>query len=313
MQTRLDGGAEHGFDALLAGPVTTRTRAADAAARKARPQLGRSASRDPPRRGHVVFVCSLILEEALLGLPACSTRRSRTPHRSRASLTTFGDWRAGRRTADRAAGIRAISTREAPAADEGRDVQDLFCALRGRGREHVGDVAHALHALPAFAEGAYAGLTGVELFVGALSLVVLLYSGWPFLRGAMHAARVRRATMDTLVVVGTWSAWLYSLYAALSHSGGTYFESAAMITVIVLLAGSSRPRAAEAPQRPRRLQAGVQSERGGCLPKRPPVKALASMTPSAFLPNRSLPATSWQCEPGSGFHRRRGRTGNLGS
>ena len=52
-----------------------------------------------------------------------------------------------------------------------------------------------------------------ELFTGALSLVVLVFGGWPFLAGAWRAARVRRATMDTLVVLGTWTAWLYSVWA----------------------------------------------------------------------------------------------------
>ena len=69
----------------------------------------------------------------------------------------------------------------------------------------------------------------------ALSLVVLLYGGRPFLVGAWRAAKVRRATMDTLVVLGTWSAWLYSVVAAVTGSGGVYFESAAMITTLVLL------------------------------------------------------------------------------
>ena len=39
--------------------------------------------------------------------------------------------------------------------------------------------------------------------------------------------------MDTLVVLGTWTAWLYSVWAV-SAGAPTYFESAAMITGIVL-------------------------------------------------------------------------------
>ena len=62
-----------------------------------------------------------------------------------------------------------------------------------------------------------------------VSLAVLLYPGWPFIAGAWRAARVGRATMDTLVVLGTWTAWFYSVWAV--YGGGpTYFESAAMIT-----------------------------------------------------------------------------------
>ena len=76
---------------------------------------------------------------------------------------------------------------------------------------------------------------GVELLAAGLSLVVLLYGGRPFLVGAWRAAKVHRSTMDTLVVLGTWSAWLYSVVAAVTGSGGVYFESAAMITTLVLL------------------------------------------------------------------------------
>ncbi len=88
---------------------------------------------------------------------------------------------------------------------------------------------------PAFLSAEYAGVQRVELFTAVGSLVVLLYSGWPFLAGAWRALRVRRATMDTLVVLGTWTAWFYSVWAALTGGGPTYFESAAMITTIVLL------------------------------------------------------------------------------
>jgi Cu+-exporting ATPase len=88
---------------------------------------------------------------------------------------------------------------------------------------------------PAFLRGTFAAQRDTELFTGALALVVLIYGGWPFLVGAWRAARVGRATMDTLVVLGTWTAWGYSTFAALTGSDATYFESAAMITTIVLL------------------------------------------------------------------------------
>ena len=68
---------------------------------------------------------------------------------------------------------------------------------------------------PQAAKTGWASQQPIELFTGAFSLVVLLFSGWPFLRGAWQAARVGKATMDTLVVLGTWTAWLYSAYAAL--------------------------------------------------------------------------------------------------
>lgn len=230
--------AEHGLDSLLAGPVTTRTRAADAAARKAAAAALAGARRETFRvDGMWCSSCSLVLEEALLELPGVLDAEVSYA----ASLARITYDPSAVSAADASAriallGYRAMSIREAPSADEGQDIQDLFL------RFFVG-VAVSMWVTwltifllyPAFAQAHYVGLMGVELFVGALSLVVLVYSGWPFLRGAIQAARVRRTTMDTLVVVGTWTAWLYSMYAALTESGGTYFESAAMITVIVLL------------------------------------------------------------------------------
>jgi Cu+-exporting ATPase len=41
--------------------------------------------------------------------------------------------------------------------------------------------------------------------------------------------------MDTLVALGTWTAWGYSVWAAATASGATYFDSAAMITAVVAL------------------------------------------------------------------------------
>lgn len=119
--------------------------------------------------------------------------------------------------------------------DDAADVQDLFLRL------FVGVVVNmwvmwpTLFVLyPEFSRGVHTGLEGAELLTGVLSTVVLLYSGWPLITGAVRAARVGRATMDTLVVVGTVSAWAYSVFAALTRSDATYFESVAMIVVIVL-------------------------------------------------------------------------------
>jgi heavy metal translocating P-type ATPase len=53
-----------------------------------------------------------------------------------------------------------------------------------------------------------------------IATVVVLGVGWPFLRGAVHAARGRSATMDTLVALGTCTALALSL-TVLARSAAT--------------------------------------------------------------------------------------------
>ena len=134
-------------------------------------------------------------------------------------------------------GYSAVPARDAASPNGGDgEVEDVFLRFFVGAAVSMWIMWPTLFLLyPAYLVEDYASPRTMSLFAGALALVVLLYSGWPFLVGAWRAARVRRATMDTLVVLGTWSAWLYSVWAAVTSSGPTYFESAAMITTIVML------------------------------------------------------------------------------
>jgi len=49
----------------------------------------------------------------------------------------------------------------------------------------------------------------------ALTTTILLYGGWPFLRGAAIRARRATANMDTLIALGTVTAYLFSYCGAL--------------------------------------------------------------------------------------------------
>ncbi len=80
----------------------------------------------------------------------------------------------------------------------------------------------------------------------ALATPIQLYAGWPFLRGALRAARHGSADMDTLVAIGTWAAYGYSVVAvlapgvvsmAMTGSGAPvlYFDTAAVIITLILL------------------------------------------------------------------------------
>lgn len=62
--------------------------------------------------------------------------------------------------------------------------------------------------LPGFETG---GGRGFWLGVGLLTLVVLVYSGGHFFSGAWKSAKNHNANMDTLIALGTGTAWTYSM------------------------------------------------------------------------------------------------------
>lgn len=72
-----------------------------------------------------------------------------------------------------------------------------------------------------------------------LSLPVQFYAGRRYYNGAYRALVNRRANMDSLVVLGTSSAWIYSavvtLLPAVVASQEVYFDTAAVIITLVLL------------------------------------------------------------------------------
>ncbi len=90
---------------------------------------------------------------------------------------------------------------------------------------------------------------GVNWLQLVLATPVLVYSGWPFYRGAWMGLRHLTADMNTLIAVGTGAAWLFSAVAtvapaavatdphvAAGHAPSpVYFETAVVIIVLVLL------------------------------------------------------------------------------
>ncbi|PKQ18523.1 MAG: heavy metal translocating P-type ATPase [Actinobacteria bacterium HGW-Actinobacteria-8] len=76
---------------------------------------------------------------------------------------------------------------------------------------------------------------GWEWVVGALATPVVFYSGWPFHRSTVMSARHRATTMDTLVTVGSVTAWTWSMVVLLRGTGHVYFEVAAVIVSLIVL------------------------------------------------------------------------------
>ncbi len=90
-----------------------------------------------------------------------------------------------------------------------------------------------------------------------LATPVVLWAGWPFFVRGWASVRSRNLNMFTLIALGTGVAWLYSVIATVAPGvfpasfrgmGGmvdVYFESAAVITVLVLLGQVLELRARE--------------------------------------------------------------------
>ena len=91
----------------------------------------------------------------------------------------------------------------------------------------------------------------------ALATPVVLWAGWPFLERGAKSLVSRNLNMFTLIALGTLVAWTYSVVATLfpqvfppelragDGSVAVYFESAAVITVLVLLGQVLELRARE--------------------------------------------------------------------
>lgn len=77
-------------------------------------------------------------------------------------------------------------------------------------------------------------LPGGEWTMLALTTVVMMISARPFLQSAWASFKKHHSNMDTLVAIGTATAYFYSIYAMISGQP-VFFESAAFVTTFVLL------------------------------------------------------------------------------
>ncbi len=156
--------------------------------------------------------------------------------------------------------------------------------------------------------GLYAGyFQGIErqtrtvfhLVAMGLATPVLLYSGYPFLRNTLAGIRNRAPGMDTLVFLGSFSAYAYSV-AMIVTGGEVYFDTTAMIITLILLGryleATARARASDTIARLFRL-APVQARivRNGGNGARPlvetvPVASIREGDVVEVIPGERIPA-----------------------
>jgi Cu+-exporting ATPase len=172
--------------------------------------------------------------------------------------------------AEHTASVRGAASAQALIAavrDAGYEAAELRALDDGRERE-AAELAHYRRLLRKFAVAAVVGaplmilepfglmpMVGMPgtmpfwLAVAAASLFVLVYAGGQFFRGAWKALRGHNANMDTLIALGTGTAWVYSalvvLYPAIVPEAArhAYFEAAAIIIALINLGQALETRA----------------------------------------------------------------------
>lgn len=108
----------------------------------------------------------------------------------------------------------------------------------------IGDML--LHALPSMETNAGRGFW---LGIGLVTLAVMVYSGGHFFRGAWQQLKHRNSNMDTLIALGTGTAWLYSMLVVLfpnavpSLARHAYFETALVIIALISFGNALEMRA----------------------------------------------------------------------
>jgi len=104
-----------------------------------------------------------------------------------------------------------------------------------------------------------------NLWLFILATPVQFVAGWRYYRGAWGAAKARTANMDTLIAIGTTTAWGYSTLVTflpdIAPSREVYFDTAALILALILvgklLEEIAKGRASEAVRRLLDLQPPV--------------------------------------------------------
>ncbi len=69
----------------------------------------------------------------------------------------------------------------------------------------------------------------------AITTPVVLYSAFPFHRGALYALRNRNLTMDVPVSIAILAAWILSIHSTITLGAEVYFDTACMFTFFLLI------------------------------------------------------------------------------
>ncbi|VAX08035.1 Lead, cadmium, zinc and mercury transporting ATPase; Copper-translocating P-type ATPase [hydrothermal vent metagenome] len=194
--------------------------------------------------------CVSTIEKALAAVPGVNKASVNFAERT-AAVTASADTETLIQ-AVKDAGYDASELRDAE--DEAEKEASEMAHYRGLLRKAM--VAGAVGA-PLFLFGMLGWLPGLAttigqwfwLLVGFATLFVLYYSGRHFFIGAWKSFLAHNANMDTLIALGTGSAWLYSMLVTIfpgivpSLAHHAYFEAAAIIIALINLGSALEMRA----------------------------------------------------------------------
>jgi P-type Cu+ transporter len=127
----------------------------------------------------------------------------------------------------------------------------------------------------------------------AFTTPVLVYGGWPFIKGAWRAALHRAATMDTLVSTGSIAAYGYSVYEVVIGRRDPYFDTAAVIVTLILvgktLEAKARTAAADASRMLLQKGTGTATRLDGGVQTRVAIEDLHPGDVVVVLPGDKIP------------------------
>ena len=112
----------------------------------------------------------------------------------------------------------------------------------------VAIIGHA-HLIPGLRGLDHGTMRVLWMMSGLLTLPIMAYVGRRFFTGAWSAFKHREATMDTLVALGTGSAWVYSTFAVLlpglfpEGTAHPFYEATAVVITLVILGQALEARA----------------------------------------------------------------------
>jgi Cu+-exporting ATPase len=141
----------------------------------------------------------------------------------------------------------ALRRREGEREAEYRDLLKRFWVGLALGTP-VAVIGHA-HLIPGLKLLDHDLLRVLWIISGVLTIPIMGYVGSRFFTGAWSAFKHREATMDTLVALGTGSAWIYSTFAVLfpglfpQGTAHPFYEATAVVITLVMLGQALEARA----------------------------------------------------------------------
>jgi Cu2+-exporting ATPase len=135
---------------------------------------------------------------------------------------------------------------------------------------------------------------GLFQWIGlAIATPTLLYSGWPFFRGAWLGLRNGALTMDLPIAIGASITYLYSLYVTLSGQGHVYWDTVVNFLFVILvgrfLEAISKRQAVASTQRLLDLQPKVATVIRGGEPVIVPIRAVQPDEVVLVRPGETIP------------------------